>query len=52
MNNIMNAINNNNSEIDKLIKVLDSPFKETPGFEEYASAPINSDNNYVTYCGT
>ena len=49
---LLNAINNNNSEIYKLIKVLDSPFKETPGFEEYASAPINSDNNYVTYCGT
>ena len=49
---LMHAMNDNNLEIQKLMKILDNPFKEISDYEKYASPPLASDNNYVTYCGT
>jgi uncharacterized protein YdiU (UPF0061 family) len=49
---LINAINNKNSEINKLIKILNSPYKEISDFQKYASPSLKPDINYVTYCGT
>ena len=49
---LINAINNKNSEINKLIKILNSPYKEISYFQKYASPSLKPDINYVTYCGT
>ena len=49
---LINALNNKNSEINKLIKILNSPYKEISGFQKYASPSLKPDINYVTYCGT
>ena len=49
---LMSAMNNDLSELNKFIKILENPFKEISEYEEYASPPLNSDSNYVTYCGT
>ena len=48
----MAAMNNDLSELNKFIKILENPFKEITEYEEYASPQLNSDSNYVTYCGT
>ena len=49
---LMAAMNNDLSELNKFIKILENPFKEISKYQEYASTPLNSDSNYVTYCGT
>ena len=49
---LINAMNNENSEINKLIKILNSPYKEMPDLQKYASPSLKPDINYVTYCGT
>ena len=49
---LINAINNKNSEINKLIKILNSPYNEISDFQKYASPSLKPDINYVTYCGT
>ena len=49
---LIHAMNDNNSEIHELMKILDNPFKEISDYEEYASPPLAPENNYVTYCGT
>jgi len=49
---LIHAMNDNNSEIHELMKILDNPFKEISYYEDYASPPLAPDNNYVTYCGT
>ena len=49
---LMSAMNNDLSELNKFIKILENPFKEITEYEEYASPQLNSDSNYVTYCGT
>ena len=49
---LINAMNNENSEINKLIKILNSPYKEIPDLQKYASPSLKPDINYVTYCGT
>ena len=49
---LINAMNNENSEINKLIKILNSPYKEIPDLQKYAYPSSKPDINYVTYCGT
>ena len=46
-----NAINGDMKKIKLILKLLNEPFTEKNGFEDYM-LPSSSDYPYVTYCGT
>ena len=36
----------------ELLRVLNNPFTEQPGMEQYAARPTQTDTPYKTFCGT
>ena len=48
----MHSINNDDSKIRELIKVISQPFEEVSGYEDFASPSKINTGKYVTYCGT
>ena len=47
------AVEENNMEpFKKLFSVMQNPYKEISGMEEYANPIKGSDSSYKTFCGT
>ena len=51
-NALMHSINNDDSKIRELIKVISQPFEEVSGYEDFASPSKFNKGRSVTYCGT
>ena len=51
-NALMHSINNDDSKIRELIKVISQPFEEVSGYEDFTSPSKINTGRYVTYCGT
>ena len=46
------ANNNDLSLVKKLIKILEKPYENQKGIDEYQSTAPISDQKYQTFCGT